>query len=74
MHILRSHTLALPILVSVLSTMRPMIRSEIPSKILETARIVAMIPAFNPTADVKKIVMKDPMIPLIMLNANPPEP
>ena len=74
MHILRSQTLALPIFVSVLSTMRPMIRSEIPSKTFETARIVAMIPAFKPTAEVKKIVMKDPMIPLIILKANPPLP
>ena len=53
MHILRSHTLALPIFVSVRSTIRPMIRSEIPSKIFDTARIVAMIPAFSPAADVK---------------------
>ena len=51
-----------------------MIRSEIPSKIFDTARIVAMIPAFSPIAEVKKIVIKDPIIPLIMLKANPPEP
>ena len=53
MHIRISQTLAFPYLECVLSTMFPTIRSEIPSKTLDTAMIVAMIPASRNAAFVK---------------------